>query len=121
MTTLIFRTVAAGGLKSESEFVRTRRRRAVMSPSDASSPRSREINERGINTYDHNWKKGSDGQKRFLEYLWKQALGTTLPMQFTPAGKTDASVETVYFADKPTIRRASPTTWAMTCQLEGRH
>lgn len=118
---LTFRTVAAGGLKGEFEHTRTRRRRAVLSDKDAASPRSREINERAINVYDISWKRGSLGQKKFLQYLWAQALGTTLPMQYTPAGKTDASVESVYFTEKPSIRRATPTTWAMSCQLEGRH
>jgi hypothetical protein len=121
MATLTLRTVAAGGLKPESEFGRTRRRRAVLSPKDAASPRSRELNERPINVFSLSWKKASDGQKRLLEWLWRNTLGTTLPMNFTPAGKTDASVEDVYFTDAPKISRAGPTTWAMSFEVEGRH
>lgn len=92
-----------------------------MSPKDASSPRSREINERPINVYDLSWKRASPGTKFLIQDLYRRALATTLPMQYTPMGKTDASMELVYFVDKPTYRRASPVTWAITAQVEGRH
>lgn len=119
--TLILRTVAAGGLRPEAEHVRTRQRRAVMSPKDASSPRSRELNERGINRYTLSWKQAQSGTRKLVQYLWRNALGTTLPMQFTPMGKTDASVEDVYFVDKPTYRRSGPMTHAIEFEVEGRH
>lgn len=119
--TLILRTIAAGGLRPEFEHPRTRHRRAVQSPKDASSPRSREINENAINGYGLSWKRASEGQKVLLLNLWRSAMGTVLPMQFTPMGKTDAAVEDVYFAGAPKIRRASPVTWAMDVDIEGRH
>lgn len=121
MATLTLRTVAAGGLKPESEHVRTRQRRAVLDPDDAVSPRSRQINENPINRYTLSWQRASIGQKRLLQDLWKDAAGPVLPMNFTPAGKTDASVEDVYFVGPPSIRRASPLTYAMSFEVEGRH
>lgn len=121
MTTPILRTVAAGGVHPEFEHTRTRQRRAVMSPKDASSPRSREINERPINRYTLVWKHALLGTRFLVQNLWKQALGTTLPMQFTPMGKTDASVESVYFVGPPKITRAGPMTSAIEFEVEGRH
>jgi hypothetical protein len=119
--TLILRTVAAGGLHPEFEHVRTRQRRAVQTEKDASSPRSREINERGINRYTLSWKGASIGQVFQVKKLWKDALGTTLPMQFTPMGHTDADVEPVYFVAPPKITRAGPLTKAIEFEVEGRH
>lgn len=120
--TLILRTVAAGGLRPEFEHVRTRQRRGVLTPDDSLSPRSREINERPINRYTLSWKKALPGTKFAVRDLWRRALGPVLPMQFTPAGKTDADVEDVYFVPGSLrVRRSGPVTSAIDFEVEGRH
>lgn len=122
MTTLILRTVAAGGLRPEFEHTRTCQRRAVQTPEGSLSPRSRQINERKINRYTFVWKHAQTGTRFLVRDMWRLAGGCVMPMLFTPCGKTDADVEEVKFVPKSLkIHRAGPVTSAIEFEVESVH
>jgi hypothetical protein len=96
-------------------------RRAVLSEKDAASPRSREINERAINVYDALVEaRLPRAEEASCSTCGQQALGTTLPMQYTPMGKTDASVEPCTSSEALHPSRNSDDVGDVR-QLEGRH
>ena len=118
MATLTLRTESTG-IRPGFEHSLNRRRRAVQTPVEALSPRSRQINENKLDRYRLEWKDADEGQRFLLKSAFADAAGRSLSMNYTPLGDIDANaIEVRFVEDTLSIRGAPGLSYAMSVEIE---